>query len=64
MKLLTSLKALAGKLTENFIERWTIALIVVGLPAIAYIYGDWRAAIVAFVIPQIIIGYLVIRNTK
>jgi hypothetical protein len=64
MKLIANLKAQAGKLRENWTEAYTFLLIAVGLPAVAYVYLDWRAALTAFVIPQIVIGFLALKGSN
>lgn len=36
---------------------WTIGLVIMfGLPAIAWAYLDWRAALVVFVVGQLLVG--------
>lgn len=39
-------------------ELWIIALVTIGLPAIAWVYLDWRAALATFVVTQIALGIL------
>ncbi len=48
------LKAQAGKLNEL----WTVVLIFFGLPAVFYVYFDWKAALAVFVISQIVLGFV------
>lgn len=58
MKVLNSIKAHAGKIKEDAVEVWTMALITVGIPVIAYIFVGWKWAFVAFVVTQITVGLL------
>lgn len=39
-------------------EHWVLGLVSLGLPAIAYLYFDWRAAFSVFIIVQIGINIL------
>lgn len=40
------------------ITNWTVGLLVMfGLPAIFWVYLDWRAALTAFIVGQLIIGF-------
>jgi hypothetical protein len=58
---MNSIKALAGHIKESFVEGYTLLLVAVGLPAIAYIYIDWRAALAVFVLSQIGLCYLKLK---
>lgn len=49
--------------TNNMLERYILVLISVGLPFIAFIYFDWRAALAVLIVVQIIIGLLALRAT-
>lgn len=51
---MNKLKALAGKVFTN--EVYTVSLITIGVPAIFYIYLDWKAALTSFVLVQITLG--------
>ena len=64
MNILTSLKAQAGTLRSNFTEVYTYCLISFGLPLVAFVYLDWKAALTTFVITQIAIGLLAVRNVE
>lgn len=64
MKIMTSLKALAGTIRTNFVEGYTYLCISVGLPAVAYVFADWRYALAVFVATQIAIGVLALRNSN
>ena len=47
------------------INNWTVGLLVMfGLPAIFWVYLDWRAALTVFIVGQLIIGFakLSIKN--
>lgn len=57
-------KALAGAVKENGIEIYTFLLLALGVPAVAYVYYDWRAALAVFVVSQIGIGFLALRNDR
>lgn len=52
------LKAQAGNVIGNLNELYVLALITIGLPAIFYIYFDWRAALTVFILTQIPLGLL------
>lgn len=50
------IRALAGKLLTN--ENYTLALLTLGVPAIFYIYVDWRSAFAVFVLSQAALGII------
>lgn len=52
------------KIKENIIEYYTLVLLVLGLPLVAFVYLDWRAALAVFVLVQIVLGLLVVRRDK
>lgn len=52
------------RLPDNLYETFVTALIVVGLPLVAYIYIDWRAALTAFVLVNIVLGVMVLRGKE
>lgn len=58
------LRALAGHIKANFVEGYTLLLIVVGPPLIAYIYVDAELALAVFIITQIALGILTLRVRK
>jgi len=62
MNILTSIKAQAGTLRSNFTEVYTYCLISFGLPLVALVYLDWRAALSVFVVTQIAIGVFALRS--
>lgn len=64
MNIFTSLKAQAGKLRSNFTEVYTYLLIALGLPLVAFVYVDWKAALAVFVVSQIVIGFLALRTEE
>ena len=64
MNIITRLKAQAGKLKANITEVYTMVLITIGLPAIAYIYIDWKAAVTVCILAQLVIGILAIRSSN
>lgn len=64
MRIYTHLKALAGKIRTNFIEWNTLLAIVVGLPAIAYLYVDVKLAAAVFIMVQIALGVVALRKSE
>lgn len=58
----SSLTKLKNKLKTDGYGYYIDAMVIVGLPAIAYIYSDWRAALAVFVIANITLGVLSVRN--
>jgi len=64
MHILRLIKAQAGKLKDNITELYTLLLIVVGLPAVAYIYIDWKLALTVFILVQIALGFFSLRFGK
>jgi hypothetical protein len=49
---------------SDLLEYYVLLLLAVGLPLVAFVYLDWRAALTAFVLSQIIVGVLAIRATS
>jgi len=49
------------KLPNMTNEYWTLGLLLVAPPLIAYLYLDWRAALSAFLITQLAIGLIRLR---
>lgn len=47
----------------SLLENYVLVLLTFGLPLIAYIYIDWRAALTVFVLVQSVIGILAIKAT-
>ena len=64
MKIMNSIKALAGKIQSSFVEGYTFFLIVIGLSTVAYIYLDWKAALTTFIVTQAVILTLALRNAN
>jgi hypothetical protein len=60
--MLQRLKAQVGKV--NFNELYTLALLALGLPYICYIYFSWKEAVSVFIVTQIAIGLLSLREPK
>lgn len=58
------LKALAGTLRKNMIEVAVYCLISFGLPWIVYAYIDLKAAVSVFIVLQIVLGVLSLREGK
>lgn len=56
------MKQLIDNLKSNALEYWTLLMIVVGLPLVAFIYVGWALAFAVFVIVNIIIGILNLRK--
>jgi hypothetical protein len=56
------LKQLIDNLKSNALEYWTLLMILVGLPLIAFIYVGWALAFSVFVLVNIIIGILNLRK--
>lgn len=50
------------KLRSNAYEIFITTLFVLGIPAIAWIYVDWRAAFASFVLVNIVLGVLYLRG--
>ena len=63
MKVFTVIKAQAGKVKDNALEIYAYIFISFGIPAILFIYIDWRAAVSSFIIIQAIIGALAVIAT-
>lgn len=57
----TTTKALSW-LQQNLLELWAGLAIFVGLPLVAWLYFDYRAAILVFVVSSIVIAVLAVRN--
>lgn len=49
------LKAHAGKLMANLSDLYLLALLVIGLPYVVFLYADIRAALAVFVVSQILL---------
>jgi len=65
MKIFTFIKAQAGKVKENALEIYAYLFVCFGLPLIALIYIDWRAALTVFILLQATIGVLaIVRGAK
>lgn len=47
---------------SNLVEIWATVSIFVGLPVVALLYFDYRAAVLVFVVAGSIIGTLAVRN--
>lgn len=60
--MIQNIKLQAIKIKNSLNELYTLALITVGLPAIFYIYIDWKAALTVFVVTQIALGIVRERN--
>lgn len=56
------IKAQAGKVKQNSTEVLLYACISLGLPAIAYLYIDWKAAFSVAVLAQIVMLILKLRE--
>jgi hypothetical protein len=56
------LKNLIDNLKSNALEYWTLLMILVGLPLIAFIYAGWALALTVFVLTNIIIGILNLKK--
>ena len=56
------MKKIIENLRSNALEYWTLLMIIVGLPLIAFLYFGWAAALSVFVVANIIIGILNLRK--
>jgi len=56
------LKKIIENLRSNALEYWTLLMIIVGLPLIAFLYFGLAAAFSVFVVANIIIGILNLRK--
>lgn len=56
------MKKLIEHLKSNALEYWTLLMIIVGLPLVAYIYFGLGLAFAVFVVVNIIIGILNIKK--
>jgi len=68
MKIITFIKAQAGKVRDNALEIYAYIFISFGIPVIVYLYTDWKAALSTFIGIQALIGLFAIvasvRGTK
>ena len=55
-------KELLNELKKNYAEYWTLAMIFIGLPFVAFIYVDWRLALATFVLSSIAFGIAKLRS--
>lgn len=46
----------------NALEYYVTALLFIGPPLVAFIYFDWRAALSTFVVSQLVVGVLALRQ--
>lgn len=57
------IKTLMKRLNNpDLLEYYVMALLAIGLPLVAYVYFDWKAALATFVISQSVIGLLALRS--
>jgi hypothetical protein len=49
-----------AKLREDIIEYYTLVLLIAGLPLVAFVYWDWRAALTVFIVVQIVLGVMIV----
>jgi energy-converting hydrogenase Eha subunit E len=47
---------------SNILEYYVTFLLALGLPLVALIYFDWRAALATFVVVQTVVGLLALRT--
>lgn len=64
MKITDTLKAQAGVIKANFTEWYTLLLLIIGVPAIVYIYFDWKAALATSIVIQATLGVLAVGNRR
>jgi len=57
-----NLRKIISKLKSSPYEYYILTLISLGIPLVAFLYFDYRAAILSFVIIQSVIGLLAIKN--
>lgn len=55
-------KNLIKKMQQNAVEVWATLSIFVGIPLVAWLYFDYRAALLVFVLASSVIGTLAVRN--
>lgn len=56
------MKKIIDNLKSNALEYWTLLMIVVGLPLVAFIHFGWTLALSVFIIVNIILGILVLKK--
>lgn len=56
------MKNLIANVKSNALEYWTLLMILVGLPLIAFIYFGWALALSVFIVVNIVIGILNIKK--
>lgn len=56
------MKKIIENLKANALEYWTLLMILVGLPLIAFIYFGWSYALTVFIVANIILGILNLRK--
>lgn len=64
MNIITALKAQAGTIKANLLEGYVTLLIVVGLPAIAFMYVNWQLAVAVSIVAQITLGILSLKGNN
>lgn len=59
---MNKLKSLYITIKKDALEYYALTLLVVGLPVIAWIYFDWRAALAVTLIVQAVICVLALKK--
>lgn len=57
-----NIKNLIVNIKKNLTEYWTALFVAVGLPAVAWLYVDWRLALSVFIIIQAVTGLFALRS--